>query len=129
MTSTPTHLYDSSGKFLGVFIPYQLWDQLDGKVKSALCLPRAETAQIKEPLDDWMTLKEIWDFPYPIDTDVACALCGNSTKNWEQDSPRKFYLKAANIGGLVAFECVQCHARVRKNHFKDGIETSCTPFT
>lgn len=128
MTSMPTHLYDSSGKFLGVFIPCQLWDQLDVSVKNTLGTPCAKPASIKEPLNDWMTLKKIWDFPYPVDTDVACVLCGNSTEDWEQDSPRKFYLKAASIGGLVAFECEQCHARVRKNHFKDGIEVSCTPF-
>lgn len=124
------HLHDSSGKFLGVFIPYNIWDQLELPVKNALQAPSVApkpTLPLKEPLADWETLKQIWDFPYPVDTDVHCTLCGNSTDNWEQDAPKKFFLKAASLGGLVAFECGQCHARVRKNHFKDAIEVACTP--
>lgn len=121
------HLHDSSGKFLGVFIPDTIWDQLELRVKNALQALNVAPTPIKEPIADWETLKKIWDFPYPVDTDVHCTLCGNSTDNWEQDAPRKFFLKAAGLGGLVAFECGQCHARVRKNHFKDAIEVVCTP--
>ncbi|HDQ39432.1 MAG TPA: hypothetical protein ENN39_00140 [Desulfonatronum sp.] len=127
MTTVPTHVYDSSGKFLGVFIPSQFWDQLDKNVKQVLRTANPVPKPIKEPLDDWETLKQIWDFPYPVDTDVQCSLCGNMTDNWEGDEPRKFILKAANIGGLVSFECCRCHARIRKNHFKDAIEVACTP--
>lgn len=129
MTTNPTHLYDSSGNLLGVFIPALLWEQLDNSLRQSLEPKVHAQKPLREPLGDWETLKKIWDFPYPVDTDVTCSVCGNSTDDWEQDSPRKFFLKAASIGGLVAFECNQCHARVRKNHFKDGIDTTCTPFT
>lgn len=124
----PTHLYDSSGKLLGVFIPYQIWDQLDPRLKAVLSVSERAPQSFKEPLDDWKTLKQIWDFPYPVDTDVNCTVCGNATADWERDEPRNFFLKAASIGGLVSFECARCRARIRKNHFKDAIDVSCIPF-
>jgi hypothetical protein len=127
MQPAPTQLYDSTGQFLGVFIPSLLWDQLDNSIKDILLTQNIPIKTIKEPLHDWETLKQIWDFPYPVDTDVHCSLCGNRTDNWECDNPRKFVLKAANIGGLVSFECCHCQARVRKNHFKDAIDVTCTP--
>ncbi|SDB16959.1 hypothetical protein SAMN05660653_00796 [Desulfonatronum thiosulfatophilum] len=121
------HAFDASGKRLGVFIPSSLWDQLDNPIKNALANPVIKPKQVKEPIADWETLVACWDFPYPVDKDVNCQHCGITTEDWQHDTPRKFHLKAANLGGLVSFECCACHARIRKNHFKDVIEVSCTP--
>jgi DNA-directed RNA polymerase subunit RPC12/RpoP len=79
-------------------------------------------------MDDWELLKKYWDFQYAVDTDVFCENCGNTTENWEQDHPRKFYLKAASLGGLVTFQCAQCSARILKKHFKDSIKVELLPF-
>ncbi len=128
MTTTEIiHAFDAQGKPLGVFIPNAVWEQLNPTVKQALTPNRAKLQEIKEPLADWDMLVSCWDFPYPVDTDVHCQLCENQTQDWKADTPRKFLLKAANLGGLVSFECCQCQARVRKNHFKDTIDVSCTP--
>ncbi|PTN36524.1 hypothetical protein [Desulfonatronum sp. SC1] len=124
------HAFDAQGKPLGVFIPFALWEQLDQKTRNALERPTAKFQEIKEPIGDWEMLVSCWDFPYPVDTDVHCRLCDNQTQDWQQDNPRKFLLKAANLGGLVSFECAQCQARIRKNHFKDAIDVNCTqPFS
>ncbi len=119
--------YDENGTFLGVFIPASCWDSLDPGLQSQLLDQYKTKQEIKEPLADWDTLVSCWDFPYPVDLDVHCNLCGNSTRDWQQDDPRKFILKAANLGGLVSFECTSCQARIRKNHFKDVIDVQCTP--
>lgn len=121
------HAFDAQGNPLGVFIPFAVWEQLDQHIRQALDAPNKQLQQIKEPIDDWEMLVSCWDFPYPVDTDVACQVCENQTQDWKQDSPRKFHLKAANLGGLVSFECCSCQARIRKNHFKDAIEVTCTP--
>lgn len=121
------HAFDAQGKPLGVFIPFALWEQLDENIRKALDGPNKKLQEIKEPTGDWDMLVSCWDFPYPVDTDVHCQLCENQTQDWKQDTPRKFLLKAANLGGLVSFECCQCQSRIRKNHFKDAIDVSCTP--
>ncbi len=121
------HAFDVSGKRLGVFIPSSLWDQLDDQLKNSLNNPVITPKPVKEPIADWEMLTSCWDFPYPVDMDVHCQLCGNQTEDWQQDKPRKFLLKAASLGGLVSFECCDCHGRIRKNHFKDVIDVSCTP--
>lgn len=125
--SHPTHLFTSTGQFLGVFIPASMWDNLDKKIQASIVPLQTMDSDLKEPLADWEHLLRIWDFPYPVDTDVLCESCGSSTLNWQHDQPRRFTLKAASIGGLVAFECARCRSRIRKNHFKDGIEVTCTP--
>lgn len=121
------HAFDAQGKPLGVFIPVAAWEQLDPKIQQALTQGDRKKPEIQEPLADWEMLLSYWDFPYPVDMDVHCQLCDNQTQDWKLDNPRKFFLKAANLGGLVSFECCQCHGRVRKNHFKDSIDVSCTP--
>lgn len=123
------HAFDANGKPLGVFIPFAFWEQLDDKVKQSLERPAKDASIIKEPLADWETLVSFWDFPYPVDLDVHCQVCDTQTDNWQQDQPRKFLLKAANLGGLVSFECCSCQSRIRKNHFKDKIDVACTPAT
>ena len=88
----------------------------------------AAPEQLPEPLADWATLQEFWDFPYPVDTDVVCGQCGSSTSDWQRDEPRKFRLVACNLGGLVRFECQACKARIMKRHFKDKITAETRPF-
>ena len=126
-TDRPTPLYNNQGALIGVFIPATHWQRLAATLQDQLMASTQESKPITEPMADWETLVQIWDFPYPIDMDVCCSECGNATQNWQQDEPRRFVLKAASIGGLVAFECAQCQARIRKNHFNDGIDVSCTP--
>lgn len=127
MQQSIVHAFDAKGTFLGVFIPAASWDSLESGIQSALLAENTPARQIKEPLGDWEMLVSCWDFPYPVDLDVRCDLCGNCTQDWQLDDPRKFILKAANLGGLVSFECTSCHARIRKNHFKDEINIQCTP--
>jgi len=122
MPDTLTKLFDDQGKFLGVFIAAELWNSLEPEVSRLLPSPApAAPPLLPEPLADWATLRQFWDFPYPVDTDVTCTLCGNSTTDWQQDEPRKFRLVACNLGGLVRFECQGCKARIMKRHFKDKI--------
>ena len=125
--------YDGNGRFLGLFISASVWEQVDSEVKPILedALARNERPKkqkpLKEPLEDWNTLLQFWDFRYPVDKSVHCEQCGNSTENWEADEPRKFLLKTANLGGLAAFECCQCQARITKRHFKDHIAVETSP--
>ena len=125
--------YDREGRFLGVWIDAVLWNRAEKELYPVLRRaleqgdesPREEAG---EPLRDWELLKKHWDFAYPVDMDVACGECGNATLNWSQDSPRKFRLKAASLGGLVAYQCMSCRARVVKKHFKDHIQVQTEPF-
>ncbi|ACV67305.1 hypothetical protein [Desulfohalobium retbaense] len=126
-------LYDGNGRLLGIFISAPIWDQVDVQVKPILekALGNqgvgSDPKPLKEPMEDWQNLLHFWDFKYPVDTSVHCEHCGNSTENWETDDPRKFILKAANLGGLAAFECCQCQARITKRHFKDHIAVETDP--
>jgi len=82
---------------------------------------------VKEPLEDWELLKKHWDFKYELTSYVYCENCGNTSYDWESDDPRKFKLSAANLGGLVAFRCLSCGAKVIKRHFKDYIKVEVDP--
>ncbi|HMB31488.1 MAG TPA: hypothetical protein VKN82_06670 [Desulfohalobiaceae bacterium] len=121
-------LYDRDGQLMGVWISAPLWHQIENRVEKELqnaltsLQGEAPAKDIKEPLADWDLLKKYWDFKYPVDMDVYCEYCGNQTKNWEQDNPRKFLLKAASLGGLVTFQCVHCSSRILKKHFNDHIK-------
>ncbi len=122
-------LYDRDGQLLGVWISAPLWHQVENKIENELknaldALQQQEepSKDVQEPLADWDLLKKYWDFKYPVDMDVYCEYCGNQTQNWEQDKPRKFYLKAASLGGLVTFKCACCSSRILKKHFKDYIK-------
>ncbi|MEW5772773.1 MAG: hypothetical protein AB1916_04545 [Thermodesulfobacteriota bacterium] len=129
MSDKITRLYDEKGKLLGVFIAAELWTRLEPEL--AAHLPASAPAvepPLPEPLADWATLLEFWDFPYPVDTDVSCSACGNSTVDWQRDEPRKFRLSACNLGGLVRFECQSCRSRIMKRHFKDKITVETKPF-
>lgn len=121
-----TELFDKDGNLIGVLIAAEMWTQMKPHLKDFL--PKEAPAERPEPTGDWELLKEYWDFPYPVDTDVHCELCDNQTENWEKDEPRKFRLVSCNLGGLVSFKCTKCQARIIKKHFKDEITVECQPF-
>jgi len=126
-------LYDQDRRMLGVYLHASLWEKVQARIVPILNQaleeldPAPPTAPV-EPMADWDMLAQYWDFGYALTPDVACSNCGNSTDNWQEDSPRKFYLKAANLGGLVNFECQNCKARVIKRHFKKNVDVECRPF-
>lgn len=128
MSEPITRLFDGQGNFLGVFIAAEFWTRLEPALADHLPLsaPVAKPP-LPEPLADWSTLLQFWDFAYPVDTDVRCELCGSSTQDWQADEPRKFRLTACNLGGLVRFECQACKARIMKRHFKDKITVETRP--
>ena len=122
-------LFDKDGNPIGALLSAEAWSAVKTDVLAKLGLAEDKPVEVKpEPIADWETLKEYWDFQYPVDTDVACENCGNETDDWSADEPRKFRLMAANLAGLVTFQCQQCRAKVAKKHFKDTITTECTPF-
>ncbi|WP_027720589.1 hypothetical protein [Maridesulfovibrio zosterae] len=121
-----TELFDKEGNQIGVLISADLWAQIKPHIKQFI--PSEAPKERPEPIKDWEILKEYWDFPYPVDTDVHCEHCGTRTENWETDTPRKFKLASCNLGGLVSFKCQQCNARIVKKHFKNEITVECTPY-
>ncbi|MGE4194116.1 MAG: hypothetical protein AB7E51_12060 [Pseudodesulfovibrio sp.] len=129
MSDHITELFDKDGNLIGALLTAPAWTAVRDQVMN--CLGIRDTpaeAEKPEPLADWETLQQYWDFPYPVDTDVACEHCGNSTEDWAADDPRRFRLTSANLAGLVSFKCMSCRAKVVKKHFKDKISTECTPF-
>lgn len=128
-TNDIQYLYNSENEFQGVMISAALWEQIGESVQIEVkrLLPPAEPADsaeaalAQEPLQDWERFMQFWDFRYPPESSVVCRSCGEQTEDWTKDDPRKFILKAANIGGLVAFHCCGCGARVLKRHFKDNV--------
>lgn len=127
-SDAPVPLHTADGTPLGVFIPQALWEKL--KDEMAACLERlcpSERPCRPEPMEDWNMLKTYWDFRYPVSAEVVCDVCGAQSTDWENDAPRKFLLKAANLGGLARFECQACKAMITKRHFKDHMEFSCIP--
>ncbi len=128
MSHPITRLFDEQGKFLGVFIAAELWTKLEPELTAFLpATVPVEKPSMPEPLADWATLLEFWDFKYPVEAGVTCGQCGSSTQDWQQDEPRKFRLVACNLGGLVRFECQACKARITKRHFKDKITFETKP--
>lgn len=120
-------IYDAQGQPLGAILGPEAWGSVRDVVLQHFCAPATEP-EVLEPLDDWRTLVKNWDFKYPVDLDVACPLCGSESADWEHDTPRKFMLNAANMGGLVSFRCLSCQARIIKRHFYDKIKVDTTPF-
>jgi len=125
-------LFDAEGAPAGVWISPDLWEQVADEVLPVLGAAAGEAEpveEVHEPLDDWNTLKEYWDFPYPLENNVTCGLCGAQTGDWQADVPRTFVLRTANFGGLVSFQCQACKARILKRYFKDGVKEETTPFS
>lgn len=121
-----TELFDKNGNLIGALLTAELWTEI--KPMLADKLPKEEPKEKPEPIADWEMLKDFWDFPYPVDTDVKCDECGSQTEDWQKDEPRKFKLRTANLGGLVSFRCCNCKSRISKRHFKDEITSETTPF-
>lgn len=123
-------LYDSEGTLFGVHISPELWEAVREQVMPVMreaCNEPEPVKEFPEPMQDWDDLVAYWDMPYPLELDVHCDNCGAATENWQEDSPRKFRLKAASFGGLVSFECQSCQTRIQKKHFKDGVQWDYTP--
>lgn len=122
-------IYDAQGQPLGAILGLKAWALVQDEVFKAFApVPQQQTLPA-EPIEDWRVLVKAWDFKYPVDLDVVCTVCGSGTENWELDAPRKFWLTAANFGGLVTFRCLQCQAKIMKRHFKDVIKIEVRPFT
>lgn len=127
-------LHDAEGRFLGVFIAAELWEKTQDRLSPILDeatggrTAKPEPERPPEPLTDWETLLAYWDFPYPPAYDLTCEHCGAHTEDWRADEPRLFRLTAANLGGLAAFECQRCRARILKRHFKKHVSVECRPF-
>lgn len=129
MSDHINELFDKDGNLIGALLTAEAWTAVRDDVMAKLGLTaEPKEPEIPEPTADWETLKEYWDFPYPVDMDVRCECCGSETDDWSADTPRKFRLTSANLAGLVSFLCLQCQAKVVKKHFKDIIKTECTPF-
>ncbi len=129
MSDHINELFDKDGNLIGALLSAEAWTAARTVVLDHLGIveePRVK--EIDEPTQDWETLKEYWDFDYPVDTDVQCEHCGNATPDWAADEPRKFRLTSANLAGLVSFKCMDCQSKIVKKHFKDEIKTECTPF-
>jgi len=131
--------YNEQGDLLGVYISAKLWQKISADIDSILERALKEINQddtkekdgldsIKEPVEDWENFLKFWDFRYPVEKKAVCQHCGNQTEDWQMDSPRKFVLTAANLGGLVSFFCTKCKARIIKRHFKDKIVYETIPF-
>ena len=129
MSEHVNELYDKEGNLIGCLLSAEAWNYVKKDIQASRGIEvEPSVVEIKEPISDWETLKEYWDYPYPVDTDVHCEHCDTSTEDWAADEPRKFHLTAANLAGLVAFSCVNCKSKIVKKHFKDEIRTECTPF-
>ena len=130
MSDHINELYDKDGNLVGALLTAEAWKAVRDQVHSALGVTAAPANEehVPEPTSDWELLKQYWDFSYPVDVDVTCENCGNTTEDWAADDPRKFRLSSANLAGLVAFKCMDCKAKITKRHFIDKIQVICTPY-
>lgn len=126
-------LYDQEKKFIGVFLSPALWAKTESIISPSIDKALEELdpslkKEAAEPMKDWEAFAQYWDFQYPLPKDVHCEQCGNKSQDWMLDTPRKFKLRSATIGGLVNFECQTCNARILKKHFKKHVDVECRPF-
>ncbi|WP_028573739.1 hypothetical protein [Desulfonatronovibrio hydrogenovorans] len=123
-------LYNQAGQLQGVFIPAEIWFKHENNLEKILFPEAVSQPEIPaEPINDWKQFLSFWDFNYPVEKGVKCDHCGCSTPDWTADDPKRFLLKAASLGGMVSFLCLECQYRVTKKHFKDHVVYECTPFT
>lgn len=128
-SNEPLFLCDKNGHVYAVQISRELWEKIEPAIQQHLKPAEPEEPALKpEPLADWETLGEYWDFKYPVNFGVRCDICDESTDNWLKDEPRKFWLLTANLGGLVSYRCLKCQARVSKKFFKDKITFEAKPY-
>lgn len=121
------YVVDAQGKPQGVYLEEDMWQQVCKHVLAVAERLFPSERVISEPMADYELLVKYWDLRYELPSDVSCEACGASTEDWQADEPRKFLLRAANMGGLLAFECQNCKSRVTKRHFKDKVTMTCTP--
>ncbi|MDP2848495.1 MAG: hypothetical protein Q8O35_09910 [Humidesulfovibrio sp.] len=121
-------LFDAKGQPVGALLGPEAWAFVRETVLSRFAPTERTTIDVEEPMQDWRDLVQYWDFKYPVDHDVCCGHCGNTTDAWELDEPRKFILTVANLGGLVTFRCVACQSKILKRHFKDVIKVETKPY-
>ena len=121
------YVVDAKGKPEGVFIEEEMWQHVCQHVLSVVEKLYPSEDLIVEPMSDLQLLEKYWDLRYELPTDVACETCGAISADWKADEPRKFMLRAANMGGLLAFQCVSCKSRITKRHFKDKVTVTCAP--
>ena len=124
------YLCDESGEVFAVQLSMDVWHKVEAHVTKALKADSASDGPpLKpEPIADWNTLTDYWDFKYPVNQQVQCDTCGETTENWLEDEPRKFWLTACNLGGLMAYRCLKCKAKVTKRFFKDKFTFESVPF-
>ena len=115
-------IFDAEGNCLGAILGSDAWLLVRDKILAKYQATLSVASEVPEPMQDWNDLVQYWDFKYP------CSICGNETVDWQRDEPRKFYLTAANLGGLVTFKCLGCNSKIMKRHFKDSIKVEAKPF-
>jgi len=121
------YVVDAQGQPQGVFLEQEMWQHVCKHVLFVLDKLCPSEAEIVEPMGDFQLLEKYWDLRYELPMDVACESCGADTVDWKADDPRKFMLRAANMGGLLVFQCVGCKSRITKRHFKDKVTITCAP--
>ncbi|MFO7597712.1 MAG: hypothetical protein R6W92_15395 [Desulfocurvibacter africanus] len=127
------YLCNAQGEVLAVQLPIQVWTQIEAKVMPLVQEALGKSAEPEEeslppePMADWQTLIDYWDFKYPVNTEVHCDVCASRTEDWTKDEPRKFWLRACNLGGLLRYRCLNCQAMVTKRLYKDKIKFEATP--
>jgi len=114
-------LYSEKGDLVAVCISAEKWLSHQDELEQILLGQPKKPAASPEPMGEWKTFLSYWDFNYPVEKCVECKRCGNYSQDWTSDTPRKFTLRTASLGGLVAFVCQECSSRVSKKHFKDHI--------
>ena len=120
MSSEISYIVTSKGDILSVVVPYDLWQRLEPEAQKLIAASE-QPALKPEPLADFETLMEYWDFRYPYSPAVTCPACGKSTDDWRNDPEHPFWLTNATIGGLLVFHCQHCGATVRQKHFTDHV--------
>jgi len=80
-----TELFDKNGNLIGALLTADLWAKVKPMVKDLL--PQEAPPERPEPIGEWETLKEYWDFPYPVDTDVHCELAVTKLKTGKRMIP------------------------------------------
>ena len=106
-------IFDSSGAFVGVFVPAKQWEALEKTLA-----PAARPVGTDHDLEGFNELLASWNFAYSYDPAVTCPVCGCHTENWQVDSGQPFRLVSASIGGLLVFHCRQCGTTIRHKYYR-----------
>lgn len=122
MDTSIQYLVNAEGEIQAVQIGYNLWKKVENTVKSALKQKEEDkNTQKEQPLKDFETLMQFWDFSYPYKPTVTCPHCNISTNDWKNDTKNPFILTNATIGGLLVFHCKNCGTTIRQKYFKDHV--------